>query len=301
MFSNFFRNLYLKHWIARDYYKFLKFVSKTYRDLILIVFDDPHLLELAVLHIKGENTCIKVVFSFHGHELKIKNKVLDHLDRVVFLTYNGYQQSRNNYFQFLPEVFVLGSSIDEKLFFIPTQNEKQEIRNRLGIKDNQIAISWLANARPAKGIHILEKIIQHYQGQANRYVFVIIGLQKNIHFKNVVNVGRVNKSEIPDYLKACELNLFTSLCKEGFPLSLSEAIKCGNLAIASDSGAIKEIANLTGRVRIIEHPNILKSWIEEIDSIDQEDLSITEDTVLKISSFADPEVWTEKTLEAITF
>lgn len=285
-----FRNVYLKHWVAVDFYVRVISLLKQNNNLNVVVIDDPHLLELMAIHVKEKYPNLNLIFSFHGHEINLKSSIIDRVDRIIFQTHSGYLDTRKKYFQFLPEVFVVGNAVDGMLFKFPKHEERMSSRKRLGIEEGQIAVSWIANARLSKGIEILKKLIRYFEND-NRFRFIVIGYSGEIQSKNAVNLGRLPKEEIPEYLQACDVNLFTSLCREGFPLSLTEAIKCGNLAIASDSGAVREIAQMTNRVRVVKHPNILMDWIQVLKEITLKDCHVEEADQEPIKDLADSERW----------
>jgi glycosyltransferase involved in cell wall biosynthesis len=80
-------------------------------------------------------------------------------------------------------------------------------------------------------------------------------------------MGRLNPPQVADILQISDFYFFTSLWKEGFGLSLVEAIKCGNFIVSSRNGGIADVVGEYQRVRFIEDPNIIASWINELGNI----------------------------------
>jgi glycosyltransferase involved in cell wall biosynthesis len=59
--------------------------------------------------------------------------------------------------------------------------------------------------------------------------------------------------------------LFPTLWKEGFGIVLAEALKCGCYCIASIQGGVPEVLDFGKLGTLIENPNFLHEWIEEIE------------------------------------
>ena len=75
-------------------------------------------------------------------------------------------------------------------------------------------------------------------------------------------MGRIPNSDIAKYLQMGDYYMFTSLCVEGFGLSMIEALKTGNVVIASKNGAIEEVLSGQRNVFMVDNPNILEDWLQ---------------------------------------
>src|SRR5690606_21617951 len=131
-----FRRFQLKHYVAKTYLHTIQRISKTTEKLVIVVMDDPHLLEAIALNRKLFNCAIELIFSFHGHLLNISEAILLHVDRVLFLTESGYLETKFMLNKFIPEVEVIGNGIDSTIFHPLSKNEKIIAREQLGYQAN---------------------------------------------------------------------------------------------------------------------------------------------------------------------
>lgn len=254
------RNLNLKYWVFNEYHNVVRKLASSCDEMTIVVMDDQSYLDSFLLVESSIGCKIKLIYSFHGHELELKQSTLDRVDKVLFQTRQGYLDSKKNYFQFLPEVAIVGNGVDSKIFYPLSPEIKKLKREEKNILTDSVVISWLANDRPSKGKKMLERIISSPVIKSYNVVFLIIGSNKPFIEPNVINVGRVNHLEVAQYLQLSDLFLFTSLCKEGFPLSLLEAIKCGNRAIASNTGGVYALKERVKDLVLIDEPNVLNAW-----------------------------------------
>jgi glycosyltransferase involved in cell wall biosynthesis len=80
------------------------------------------------------------------------------------------------------------------------------------------------------------------------------GIEQSVRFEGQVAPDRVAK-----VLAGSDLFAFPSLCHEGMPLSLSQAVACGMPCLASEAPATREIFNGSG-VEFVEFPNHAATW-----------------------------------------
>jgi len=290
------RKIMLKYWVAKDFLREIKTLAKSRKKLIIVVMDDLHLLEAIMGLKKTLNTPVKLIFSFHGFELKMSKELQENVDKVLFLTHLGYEQSKRASGGFLPKVSVVGNAVDSEIFKLPTLKKKEELRSKLGIELNATVFIWMANDRPVKGLKMFRRIAEHYKNKG--YEFLVIGNNHDYKDSYCTYLGKISNNKLGPYLQVGDYYIFTALTREGFGLSLIEAYKCGNFVIAPSTGAIPEILKGLPNHLLMDNPEDFEAW-----------KSIIEKTVKigtkKISPKVIDEIWPynaweQKFLKAIT-
>jgi glycosyltransferase involved in cell wall biosynthesis len=225
--------------------------------------DDAALLESFCLFKSMFSCDVKIIYSFHGFKLDINEEIVNKIDKVLFLTKLSYEDALYRYNVFSPEIAIVGNGVDSSVFF-PSKNEEEKfkLKKQLGFDEKDTIICWMSNDRRKKGLHLFIKIIDKINKLNLPIQFLIIGSSSNIENKNVINLGRILNSEIAKYLQISDYYFFTSLCKEGFGLSLIEAIKCGNTIVTSNGGGIPEVIEGLKNINLVKSPNIIENWLE---------------------------------------
>ncbi|MEO9570949.1 MAG: glycosyltransferase family 4 protein [Polaribacter sp.] len=261
------RNFMFRNWIAKDYLKSAILLSKQTEKLTIVILDDVHLLEAFALNRGLFNSEINLIFSFHGFNLNAKNHILQKTDKILFQTIASYLSSKNNYFSFTPEVKIIGNGVDSSVFFPLEDKVKQNKKIELGFKKEEKIITWLANDRPIKGLHIFLKFAKIISNKYSNIRIVIIGTEKNISTKDITYLGRMPNNETAKYLQISDFFIFTTLCKEGFALSPIEALKCGNSIISTNIGSLPEALNNLKNILFVDKPNIVDEWVKAFDKL----------------------------------
>lgn len=233
----------------------------------VLVMDDIMLLAgFALLKDKGFQ--FQLIYSFHGHAFRTTGTWMNQVDKVLFLTELGYLQTKNLHQEFTPEVFILGNGVDSQRYFPLSQDEKRKTKISRGYIGGETILTWLSNDRPKKGLKLFFKLLPRLLHKYPNLRIQIIGNEVRIPTEDsrVISVGRIPNSELPSYLQISDLYCFTSLWEEGFGLTLVEAAKCGNLVVASRNGGIPEVVKDTVFSFLVDSPNILRSWENQIES-----------------------------------
>lgn len=254
---------------ASQYAAFCKEVSRKGSPLQILVMDDVALLQ-GIAQVKEElPPGSEIVFSFHGHWLSIPPSTLEKVDKVFFLTKEGYRKTLSSNFQFTPQAFIVGNGVENGSFFPLNPSERSSLRKTLGFEEHETVLVWMANSRRVKGLHLFKKVVSKILEKYPEVKIVSIGHTKDaeINHPNWTQVGILPHNQLPTYLQIGDIYFFTSLWQEGFGLSLVEAIKCGNWALASDAGGIPEVLSEQTRALIVNDPNILESWLEAYELV----------------------------------
>lgn len=258
------RRIQLLYWVAKDYVKQLKILSKKYDKLIIVVMDDPHIVEAISLIKNRLNSEVEFIFSFHGFQLRLEPIVVTSLDRILWLSQKGLEKSRATYSSF-PKSYVVGNAVNSAVFFPLEYSDFVSERVKKGYRESDEILIWMANDRPKKGIHIFKDVAEKLLQQHANLKIIIIGSTQKIHHPNVSSIGRIPNNEVANYLQIGNYYMFTTLYEEGFGLSVVEAAKCGNIVFASNRGAVSEVLKDINHSYLIDNPEAIHLWIESFN------------------------------------
>lgn len=232
----------------------------------VLVMDDLMLLA-GFASLKAKGFRFQLIFSFHGHAFKTKGNWLDQVDKVMFLTHLGYFQTKDAHSEFTPEVFIVGNGVDSNRYFPLSLEEKRERKKNKGYSENDTILTWLSNDRPKKGLKLFLRLVPRLLEKYPGLKVQVIGNNSELPIEDsrIISIGRIPNNQLPSYLQISDLYCFTSLWEEGFGLTLAEAAKCGNLVVASRNGGIPEVLADTTFSYLVDSPNILQSWEDQID------------------------------------
>lgn len=247
---------------AESYITAIKNIASNGNPVQILVMDDQSLLQAIALLKPSLPAGSELVFSYHGHTLRMVPWAMDAVDKLLFLTYSGYKASLEANFQFTPEVFIVGNGVLGDHFYPLSQEEKIQKREALGYSADDLILLWMANSRPVKGLHIFKKLVPILQEKYPHLKVISIGHENDVSISNPIwnQIGKVAHQNLPSYLQLGDIYCFTSLWQEGFGLSLAEAVKCGNWALAAENGGIPEVLADCPKSVLVSDPNFLKNW-----------------------------------------
>lgn len=256
------RSIQLKNWVARDYLRSIKRIAKNHEKLIIVVMDDPHLVEAVTLYKHAFSAEIELIFSFHGYNLTLTPKTLSKIDKILWLSETAIKKSQLSYEATLPNSIVVGNAVDSDVFFPLSEDALIKLRSDHGYVAEDDILIWMANDRPKKGFHIFESIVKQLVSEYHNLKVITIGTTKKIDHPSVNNVGRIPNNVVAAYLQLGDYYMFTTLYEEGFGLSMIEAYKCGNIVLASNLGAIPEVLLELPGTYVIESPEDVEAWVD---------------------------------------
>jgi glycosyltransferase involved in cell wall biosynthesis len=178
-------------------------------------------------------------------------------------------------FHSLPvKVSVLYNGVNSSLFYKLDYSSKFQLKSKLGL-DEKIVFLWIASDRPKKGLSIIidawkeSKLFQN-----EKYVLKIIGTPYAKSDSNIDILGEIQHSILPIYYQSSDYYLFSTLCHEGFPLSLTEALKCGLTCFVSDISPLREVIQNGKYAYLVSRPNMPCSWKFYFNLIAEESLQL---------------------------
>ncbi|TNF43612.1 MAG: glycosyltransferase [Cytophagales bacterium] len=294
------RNYFLKKWVAGEYIQALLKLGEAKHPLQILVIDDQVLLEAVALIKQRLPPGSSILFYYHGHSLSWSSSLQEKVDRVLFLTEQGYLDTIKNLERFTPRVHVLGNGIDPSLFFPISESVKRERKVEMGWGSEDLVLVWMSNSRPVKGLHLFQQMIPYLLEINDSIRILIIGNKESVSdHPRVVQTGLISGEKVAYYLQMSDFYFFTSLWKEGFGLSLAEAAQCGNYIITSANGGIPSVISEYPRCTLIHKPNVLEEWIEEFRSILEANNWKTASLANEGSDFYSLEAWEKRLLEIL--
>lgn len=262
-----FPNWHLVNWLGRDYLVKLRLLEKKTKVIDVVVMDDLLLLELMVHFKRSSKAKVSVIFSFHGHLLHLSPSFGVHVDKVLFLTKKGYEESLKWNEIFTPEVVVVGNGVNSSQFFPVSEARKNVLKGNLGISSQDEIVIWMANERPKKGLHLFLRIAEKLMSVYPNIQFLILGNNRPLPHQSdrIKGLGQIPNNKLSTYLQAADYYFFTTLWKEGFGLSMVEAAKCGCSIIASDIGGIAEVNETFLQSHLVSCPNMVDEWVSAFE------------------------------------
>jgi N-acetyl-alpha-D-glucosaminyl L-malate synthase BshA len=154
----------------------------------------------------------------------------------------------------------------------PPRRSREEVRQELGVADNEVMILHSSNLRPVKRIDLLLETLTRVRPREAFKLVVLAGGNFEPYLKDVQRLGlkdrvlvRENVNEIEEYLQAADLGFFTSET-ESFCLSILEAMNFGCPSVARRAGGIPEVVedNVSGLLVPSDNPDTLARAIESL-------------------------------------
>ncbi|MDR6762537.1 glycosyltransferase involved in cell wall biosynthesis [Flavobacterium sp. 2755] len=258
-FRKFTKKRYLSYIKALD-----KIVNNEEKFIIQIV-DNFYVVEHVVDFLKKRkirSNCY-IQFFYHSYPPFFDNQkgncFFESIDELVLLTYKSYLAHKEYYTALPTKVSILHNGIDNKKFFKIENSTKDQLKEQFSVKDKKVFV-WCSQDRPKKGLHIILEAWKNISIKYNNIELWIIGCEPKQEQEGVKFLGRIPNENIAPYLQSADCYLFSSLCQEGFPLSLTEALHSGCYCIASNVGGVSEIMQNGKFGKLIETPHFVSSW-----------------------------------------
>ncbi len=155
------------------------------------------------------------------------------------------------------KIEILHNWVDTDLF-VYSDIARKELRQSMGIKDNEVAIIINGTLWRPKGfrvvLHAFNDLLTHLPnallivsgtGPDKQYMENYAARHKELE-KRLQLTGQYVHQEVPGLLSACDIFVIPSLMNEVFPYTLLEAMACRIPIIASDIAANREALGPSG-------------------------------------------------------
>lgn len=262
-----------KFFPSKRYSDFILNVEKIlekYNHIIICVVDNVKLLKALSIFIDNNSLKNKITLLFYncGYsyflEQKEHDKFCKNIDEIIFLTKSAYLYNKNIYKEFTPEVSIINNPINKEIFYsVEKRNVKDEISEKYNLKGKTVFL-WLSHDRKKKGMSLILNAWKSWKNKGDNNVLLIVGAKREEIIENVIFIGQVNSSEVNKYYKSAHIYLFPTLWKEGFGLSLSQAICSGCFSVAANNGGVKDFFRDCDGI-LIDEPNIVQNWVNAME------------------------------------
>lgn len=205
-------------------------------------------------------------FFYHGHApfAGYTAKFYERTDEIIVLTNSAYEAFRSQT-NILPSRFsVLYNGIDTQKFHAISTAEKENLKTKHGFSGKKLFM-WCSQDRPKKGLHLILDAWKTIHKNHPDAALLVIGCEPKSPQPGVFYGGRIQNDLLPQYYQMSDVFLFSTLCQEGFGLSLIEAMHCGCYCIASAMGGVPEVMQNGALGKLIARPHFTDEWIEAVD------------------------------------
>lgn len=211
----------------------------------------------------------RVIFYQVGFSYEFNRDEYKHFKRglheIVLLTKSAYEYERKKYHEYPFIIHVLHNPVNKEIFFRLAPDAKAALRRSLGWQPGETVFLWVSHDRPKKGLDLILGIWPEVVNKYPQAKLMVVGATRNYSLTGLHFSGQIPNHQIAGYYQAADVFLFSTLCMEGYGLSLTEAISCGCYCIASDGGGVPEVLIGTNHT-LIPDPNFEQSWLQSIDS-----------------------------------
>ena len=259
--------------LQRHYNEIAPVIQNEKFDLLIVEGGD----EKAVLDIAKGYTREQLVFHAHVHFIPKPEVVrgFGHMIGVSEFVTREYMKVCN-----VPvKPHVLKNAIDIKKFNKPvSEDEKNKVRNRLGLSEDDFVILFVGRIMEIKGVMELMKAVtelndQHIKlmimGSANSGKWAYSSYERkvkkyaDIHKKQIIFTGYVDNSEVYQYTSVADIQCLPTLIAEAAPLVVLEAMAEGLPLVVTRSGGVVEYLDQDVAL-IIEQENVIQNLKESI-------------------------------------
>ena len=259
--------------LQRHYNEIAPVIQNEKFDLLIVEGGD----EKAVLDIAKGYTRDQLVFHAHVHFIPKPEVVrgFGHMISVSEFVTREYMKVCN-----VPvKPHVLKNAIDIKKFNKPvSEDEKNKVRNRLGLSEDDFVILFVGRIMEIKGVMELMRAVtelndQHIKllmvGSANFGKWEFSPYANKVkkfyqkHQDQIIFTGYVDNSEVYQYASVADIQCVPTLVEEAAGLVLMEAMAEGLPSIVTRSGGVTEYIDESTSL-IIDRKNIVEQLKESI-------------------------------------
>lgn len=223
----------------------------------------------------------KTVLTIHGSDwyqsrqdpvlVKLLSSVLSHTDKVLYSGPKLKDDIEHIYPELASKSDVIYNMVNEALYKVPDDSQKKKSVKELGWDASKRNALTVASIREEKGVDLLVKAIRSNR-KFEDINFHIVGSNRGDAFsdaffhsisdaKNIFYHPPVSPVQLVEYYQAADFFILPSR-REGFNVSILEAMSCGIPVICTNVGGNKEIiTDQTGIIAQDISPESLQSAI----------------------------------------
>ena len=243
------------------------------------------------------------------------SKIEPLLSQFPDLIINNSHQGKNHYLKRnfpLEKMVVVPNGIDTKRFY-PDDTVRQQVRQELGILDQQIAIGLVGRIHPKKDHANFLQAAATLKQKCPDLVFLCVGAPEDLEYTSQVKclgqeLGLENsliwtggRSDMPRINNALDIAVSTSAYGEGFSNTVGEAMASGLPCIVTDVGDSAWIVGDFGKVVPPGSSQLLAERIlQTIEDLPTLDRHLIRQRIVNNFSVEQLALNTEKALQQIT-
>lgn len=168
-------------------------------------------------------------------------------DVIITITKEDYQLAKRKFHCKVEHIHGVGANSSK--FFVISNNEKQRLRRKLGIREDEKVILNIGELLPNKNqktaINAMKDIVQKIPN--SRLLIAGNGKEKE-NLKDFIRENGLEQhvtmlgytTQIQEYMNICDVLIACSF-REGLPVNLMEAMLCGKPIVASDNRGHREL------------------------------------------------------------
>ena len=195
--------------------------------------------------LKRRDKNLKAVFVSGGEDFYFFDKFfIKFIDKIISVSDANAEILRERYGR---EVEVVYNGVDKEKFY-PDASLKEKIREKFGVKSDEILIGSVGRVVGWKGFGMMVKNIDKIKNAK----FMLVGDGENLQSlkelaaklnlnQKVIFVGAIGHDELNEYYNACDVYLQPSIGHEAFGITVIEALAANKPCVVSLNGGMKEI------------------------------------------------------------
>ena len=94
----------------------------------------------------------------------------------------------------------------------------------------------------------------------------MIGTKDYGPIERITFLGRIENNELPKFYQVATFFIFSTLCHEGHPLALTEALKSGCYCLVSNIDPLNEVLDNGNYGVLVDFPNNPESWLKSLNT-----------------------------------
>jgi glycosyltransferase involved in cell wall biosynthesis len=267
------------------YFWTIKIVQKKKVNLILVT-DTAYLTTLITLFLKRvlKQPIILIVQGFPGlswfygnfladffakiYTFTIGKRALKIVDKVILAATRQIEDAVRLGAS-IDKIEVIPRGVDTKLFY-PNHEQRELLREKLGLKHDDIVALFAGRLVPVKGITYFVSVAKILTDKNDKWMFLVAGdgvlrvkceKETDQYRSHIKFIGW--RDDMPDVLNAADIFVLSSI-SEGCPNAVLEACACGKPVVATDVGAANDII-LNGETGLLVEPRDVKALQEALE------------------------------------
>ena len=172
------------------------------------------------------------------------------VDHIIAVSEVVKKQAVKEYFLKEEKVSVVHNGIESEKFKVQSKKSK-EIRSTLGFSPSDVVLMYLGRIEEEKGLQHVIDVLPSLSEEFPQVRFMVVGdgpyLDKlKVHSAKlkvgdlISFVGKVPYDEVPGYYAAADVFVFPTMRREGFPMTVIEALAAGLPVVVANSGGAAE-------------------------------------------------------------